>query len=150
MAKAVTLKNSNGDELYPTTIAELVNGLDEKLEDMFFYKPGDVIVYSDGAPVNGVLTGANGSIWLAVPAQKRLDKLTSATLTQFIAGIRCNNAYLGGADQANFLNLATSVQCRIDKERNCFYVILTKSNGWGGTNNTAVSAGGSKITIEVQ
>ena len=26
MAKAVTLKNSNGDELYPTTIAELVNG----------------------------------------------------------------------------------------------------------------------------
>ena len=26
MAKAVTLKNNNGDELYPTTMAELVNG----------------------------------------------------------------------------------------------------------------------------
>lgn len=113
------------------------------LTDALYYKAGDTITLDQDKtpPLSGLLTGGNGSIWLGVPVKKRLDNITTVTCTAFTAGIRCNNAYLGGANDYDFLTNATSSSFTIDQQTNTIYINFTKSTGWGGTNNTAISAG---------
>lgn len=113
------------------------------LTDALYYKAGDTITLDQDKtpPLSGLLTGGNGSIWLGVPVKKRLDNITSVTCTAFSAGIRCNGAYLGGASPYDFLANATSTTVKIDTEINMIYLNFLKSGGWGGTNNTAISAG---------
>ncbi len=113
------------------------------LNDALYYKAGDTITLDQDKtpPLSGLLTGGNGSIWLGVPVKKRLDNITSITCTAFSAGIRCNGVYLGGSSPYDFLSNATSITVKIDTEVNMIYLNLSKSGGWGGTNNTAISAG---------
>ena len=113
------------------------------LNDALYYKAGDTITLDQDKtpPLSGLLTGGNGSIWLGVPVKKRLDNITSITCTAFSAGIRCNGVYLGGSSPYDFLSNATSTTVKIDTEVNMIYLNLSKSGGWGGTNNTAISAG---------
>ena len=113
------------------------------LNDALYYKAGDTITLDQDKtpPLSGLLTGGNGSIWLGVPVKKRLDNITSVTCTAFSAGIRCNGVYLGGSSPYDFLTNATSTTVKIDTEINMIYLNFSKSGGWGGTNNTAISAG---------
>ncbi len=113
------------------------------LTDALYYKAGDTITLDQDKtpPLSGLLTGGNGSIWLGVPVKKRLDNITTVTCTAFSAGIRCNGVYLGGASPYDFLSNATSTTTKIDTETNMIYLNFSKSGGWGGTNNTAISAG---------
>lgn len=113
------------------------------LNDALYYKAGDTITLDQDKtpPLSGLLTGGNGSIWLGVPVKKRLDNITSVTCTAFSAGIRCNGVYLGGSSPYDFLTNATSTTVKIDTQINMIYLNFSKSGGWGGTNNTAVSAG---------
>ena len=113
------------------------------LNDALYYKAGDTITLDQDKtpPLSGLLTGGNGSIWLGVPVKKRLDNITSVTCTAFSAGIRCNGSYLGGSSPYDFLTNATSTTVKIDTEINMIYLNFSKSGGWGGTNNTAISAG---------
>lgn len=113
------------------------------LADALYYKAGDTITLTQSTtpPLNGLVTGANGSIWLALPVKKRLDNITTVTCTAFTAGIRCNGAYLGGANDYDFLSNATASTFTIDQQTNTISISLIKSSGWGGTNNCAISAG---------
>lgn len=113
------------------------------LNDALYYKAGDTITLNQDKtpPLSGLLTGSNGSIWLGVPVKKRLDNITSITCTAFSAGIRCNGVYLGGANPYDLLSNATSTTVKIDTEVNMISLSFSKSSGWGGTNNTAISAG---------
>lgn len=114
------------------------------LADALYYKAGDTISLTQDnytPPINGLLTGGNGSIWLGIPVKKRLDNITSVTCTAFSAGIRCNGVYLGGSGPYDFLANATTTTVRTEPEMNMIYLGLSKTGGWGGTNNTAISAG---------
>lgn len=122
--------------------------IDTLIQQTFFYKAGDTITLGQSTPpLNGLITGANGSIWLTLPVKKRLDNISTVTCTAFTAGIRCNNAYLGGANDYDFLTNATSSAFTIDQQTNTIFINLTKSSGWGGTNNSAVSAGNINATF---
>ena len=124
--------------------------IDTLIQQTFFYKAGDTISLSQDnytPPINGLLTGANGSIWLGIPVKKRLDNISTVTCTAFTAGIRCNGAYLGGANDYDFLSNATSSSFEIDQKTNTISISFTKSSGWGGTNNCAVSAGNINATF---
>lgn len=116
-----------------------------------FYEAGDTITLDqdDTPPLTGILTGANGSIWLALPVKKRLDNITTVTCTSFTAGIRCNGAYLGGVSSYDFLANATTTTIKIDSETNMIYIQFAKSDGWGGTNNTAIAAGNITATFSL-
>lgn len=115
--------------------------IDTLIQQTFFYKAGDTITLGQNTPpLNGLLTGANGSIWLTLPVKKRLDNISTVTCTVFTAGIRCNNAYLGGAGDYDFLTNSTASAFTIDQQTNTIFINLTKSTGWGGTNNSAISA----------
>ena len=117
--------------------------IDTMIQQTFFYKTGDIITLDQDTtpPLAGLLTGGNGSIWLTLPVKKRLDNITTVTCTSFSGGIRCNNAYLGGSGTYDFLTNATSTDFKLDKQTNTIYIAFNKTTGWGGTNNTAVSAG---------
>lgn len=123
--------------------------IDTLIQQTFFYKAGDTITLDQNTtpPLGGLLTGGNGSIWLALPVKKRLDNINTVTCTAFTSGIRCNNAYLGGSGTYDFLANATSVATTIDQQTNTIYINFTKSTGWGGTNNSAVSAGNTNATF---
>ena len=123
--------------------------IDTLIQQTFFYKTGDTITLSQSTtpPLNGLLTGGKGTIELALPVKKRLDNISTVTCTAFTAGIRCNDAYLGGANDYNFLSNATSSSFTIDQQTNTIYINFTKSSGWGGTNNSAISAGNTNATF---
>ena len=123
--------------------------IDTMIQQTFFYKTGDTITLNQTTtpPLNGLLTGGNGTIELALPVKKRLDNISTVTCTAFTAGIRCNNAYLGGANDYDFLTNATSTSFVIDQQINMIYITFTKSTGWGGTNNSAISAGNTNATF---
>ena len=150
MAKAVTLKNTNGDELYPTTTAELVNGLDTEIDDALadlYYKPGDVVYCSEtnssgGPSLSGYLTGSNKDLRFFIPLQKRLDNISSATLTTMRCLCRlANGGYATGLNLTtqDLLAAASSIQYYVVKEMNGIYVRATATTNWGATNNIPVS-----------
>lgn len=145
MAKAVTLKNSNGDELYPTTIAELVNGLDEKLQDVFFYKPGDTVTWSptNGGPnISGYLTNSNKDLRFFIPLQKRLDNISSVTLNSFecLCRIPAGGYATGlGLPSGDIASLTDSLYCEVVKELGGIYVRAHSATNWASVNNVPVS-----------
>lgn len=72
MAKAVTLKDRDGNELYPVTSADLVvngNG----------YKPGDTVTISRGPLLGCITNGAGTQEWF-VPLNKDLSAVNSCTV----------------------------------------------------------------------
>lgn len=123
--------------------------IDTLIQQTFFYKTGDTITLAQNItpPLNGLLTGGNGTITLCLPAKKRLDNISTVTCTAFTAGIRCDNTYLGGANDYDFLTNSTSSSFTIDQQTNTIYINFTKSTGWGGTNNSAISAGNTNATF---
>lgn len=147
MAKAVTLKNTNGDELYPTTTAELVNGLDTEIDDAIaglYYKPGDVIHWSDsaaygGPSLSGYLTSSNKDIRFFIPLSKQLDNITSANLTIMHCLARVpSGGYITGLDLTNndLITAATdSIHYTIVKEMGGILVKARATANWYATNN---------------
>ena len=123
--------------------------IDTAINNALYYKNGDTITLDQDKtpPLAGILTGGNGSIWLSVPVKKRLDNITAVTCTSFSAGIRCNGVYLGGTSPYDFLTNATSTTVKIDTQVNMIYLNFSKTGGWGGTNNTAISAGNITATF---
>ena len=151
MAKAVTLKNSNGDELYPTTIAELVNGLDTEIGDAvadLYYKPGDVVSWSDsaaygGPSLSGYLTSSYKDIRFFIPLSKRLDNITSANLTIMHCLARIpSGGYITGLDLTNnnLITAATdSIHYTIAKEMGGIIVRARATANWYTVNNIPLS-----------
>lgn len=72
MAKAVTLKDKDGNELYPVTSADLVvngNG----------YKPGDTVTISRETLLGNITDNAGTQEWF-VPLNKDLSAVTGCTV----------------------------------------------------------------------
>lgn len=118
MAKAVTLKNQNNEEVYPVTDISLVNGdiltgriadeaitedkladgavteakIDSTLIDKLFYKPGDVIeserIAMGVATFSGALTGGNQYLHMAIPVAKSLANISTATINAMQGPVR--------------------------------------------------------------
>lgn len=114
--------------------------------DDLFYKTGDVItetlsdtyVDGDGIMFSGFLTNSNTRIVISVNASKRLDNITTATVTRFHGWVRCNNAYL--ANNIDIVSASTSIRTKVHPSTNSISICFEKTGGWGGTNNTAISA----------
>lgn len=109
-----------------------------------YYKAGDVVseTYSMMAlSLNGFLTSSNQDIYVSIPMAKRLDNITSATITSLVCNGRCQGAYLTnlGGSGANIASEATTVETFISKATNCIVARFIRSGGWGATNNSTVS-----------
>lgn len=117
-----------------------------------YYKAGDVIseTYSLAAlPLNGFLTSSNQDVYVSIPMAKRLDNITSATITSLVCNGRCQGAYLtnlGGAG-TNIVSVATTVETFISKATNCIVARFIRSGGWGATNNSTVSLAVGSLNI---
>lgn len=159
MAKAVTLKNQNNEEVYPVTDISLVNGelstariadgavtsakIDEGFIDALYYKSGEVIenVNSNGVvALTGGLTTGNTDFYVTIPVAKKLDNITSATVNKMRGYARCHGAYLTNMNSnQDAVEQATSVVARVDANLGILYVMFHRNAGWGTTNNAAVS-----------
>lgn len=145
MAKAVTLKNSNGDELYPTTIAELVNGLDDTIYSLLYYKPGDTVAWentSGGPTLGGCITSNNKALRFFIPLGKRLDNVSSASLSRFNCLCRIPaGGYATGLDlsSGDLLAAADTIYYEVIKEMNGIYVQARSATNWAAVNNIPVT-----------
>ena len=114
--------------------------------DGLFYKSGDVItetlsgtyVDGDGVMFSGFLTNSNTRIVISVNASKRLDNITTATVERFHGWVRDNNVYL--ANNIDIVSASTSIRTKVHPSTNSISICFEKTGGWGGTNNTAISA----------
>lgn len=135
----------NGNTLSGFEDGQVLTQQDGKLvgvSGMLPYKAGDSFTISSFA-FNGFLTGANTSIRFCIP----LSKPVAASSAAITGGgrIRQNGEYLFGTGSvdANFSTL-DSVTCTI--QEGFLTVSMTKSAGFGGTNNDTVSFSGT-VTI---
>lgn len=151
MAKAVTLKNTNGDELYPTTTAELVNGLDD-LIDGLYYKPGDTVIWDNtngGPSLSGYITNSNKDLRFFIPLGKRLDNVNSASLSRFHCLCRIPaGGYATGLNLTDndLLVAASTLYYEVIKEMNGVLVLARSGTNWG-VNNTPVSIEALEMTL---
>lgn len=164
MAKAVTLKNQNNEEVYPVTDISLVNGniptgriadkavTEDKISSTFidklFYKPGDNISMSiePGAgqaavlSLTGGLTTGNKDFYVSIPVAKKLDLVNGVTINSMTGYARCHGGYLNNLNSnQNVIAQSTAVSTRLNKDTNRIEALFTRSSGWGATNNAAVS-----------
>lgn len=108
-----------------------------KEKDLFF-QPGDVINYYNSDCFNGFITSGGTELHISITVgSKRMDKVKIKRPTSVYGVVRGVNGYVftpyNGSQLASYLTA-------IDKSNvgGIISFILTKSDGWGGTNNTPI------------
>lgn len=117
----------------------LVAALNE-LNSNMFYDHGDEISLS-GLTANGFITGSGTNVYLPIPAGKRMDKITSATLLDATIRVRQNGNYIVGSPSAAENVNHESVSITLLKTLGCLnFVYILQSKPESADNNSEISA----------
>lgn len=107
----------------------------KELADLF-YKSGDVVSIPNTDIMTAFVTASSTEIHVQINLQKRLDNISSATITSAISSFRsATGGYVLG-NAYDMLSNSTNVEVTIVKQLNCIRIRFINSNGWGITNNT--------------
>ena len=119
-----------------------------KAVEALSYKSGDTINVTTGSAagitITGFLTGGQQSLRAFIPLAKRLNDISTASVTSFKCQARCNGAYLTGLSASDnwgdAVTKSNNVTVAVRPDFGGLDVIFAKTSGtWGGTNNTTVS-----------
>lgn len=133
------------DKLADSSVTNAKLDIDWKDIPELYYQPNDVVSESDTGVIknvlNGYITSGSADMQVTIPLAKRLDNITSATITKMVVNGRCQGSYLTGLDGTggDLATLSTNITVHISKETNSLSILFNKSGGWGGTNNSTVS-----------
>lgn len=131
------------------TTGGTVNGI--IIPDDLFYKDGDTITLTTGV-LTGWVTGSTKTLQLYTPLAKRLDNITSVTITKFIMTARGISGYVEGSTQFDYTqNTDYTLSATIDKNTNGILFKIDKASRayTGATNNTVVTALIRNIVLEL-
>lgn len=118
-----------------------LNQLQTNVENELYYKSGDVITINETI-LSGYISDSTSAVYFSIPAVKRLDNITSATINTGNVTARTTNQYLEnngyngfdptGSDYTQIIN--------IDKDINTIWVKLKRNTPFDGMiNNSPVS-----------
>lgn len=104
-----------------------------------FFKPGDTILLS-GLITYGFVTGNARNIFLAIPCGKRLDKVTSASISGERIQIRQNGDYIVGSSSGG-VSFDGTVSLSILKDVGCLKLnLMASATISNAVNNDGVDA----------
>ena len=116
------------------------------------YKEGDVVTLAQCNFLGYVTTGTKRIVFL-VPLRKSLERITSATVTTFLAniansgGYAITSSYVAGG--SNYIRSGVTIDCSIYPERGLIEVRVERSSAWDLTNNNAISVRNEMLVIEL-
>ena len=118
----------------------LVNASNE-LYDMFYYKSGDTITFTEIVLV-GFISNATKSLYFSVILPKNLANITSVNITSFSAELRGINDYLNNtAGYVQYVGASGYTLNSVKGSDNSLNITLIKSSAFtNATNNTPISA----------
>ena len=118
----------------------LVNASNE-LYDMFYYKPGDTITFTEIVLV-GFISNATKNLYFSVILPKNLANITSVNITSFNAELRGINDYLNNsAGYTQYVGASGYTLTSVKGSDNSLNITLSKSTAFtNATNNTPISA----------
>ena len=129
---------SIGDPLSSANLAPVTYGLANDLHDKIFLKTGDVVSTATFEILPGILSGSQKSLYVSIPISKSMEYITTATFTQFAAGVRIPDGGYMNANNYDYLGAADSVTVDLDKNSGMIKITLVNDNGWTAAvpNNT--------------
>lgn len=116
-----------------------------------FYKSGESVTNSGRLVVPAVVTGTRKQLSVTIPCSKKLDKITSVTVTKFNCGFRTPSGGYLNADNYDYVANSSSITTYIDKETQTVTFAFITSGEWGTTGNTiyngVISQGNLEFTL---
>ena len=118
----------------------LVNSNNE-LYDMFYYKSGDTITFTEIVLV-GFISNSTKSLYFSVILPKNLANITTVNITSFSAELRGINDYLNNtAGYVQYVGASGYTLSSVKGSDNSLNITLVKSTAFtNATNNTPISA----------
>ena len=100
----------------------------------YHLKKNDTVTNLQIEGITGFATSSAKNVHIYIP-MKLNDNITSVNITSLKVGLRISSGgYLGGADAFEVKTYISSAT--IVRRQGLIYVVATKSDGWGATNNT--------------
>ena len=116
-----------------------IKGALQKILATNYYKAGDSMTTAFYWDCFGFLTGSSKNLTLYLPVHKSIEFVSGINnITAMTIAIRSiTGEYLGG----NWYNVIADANCSVsaDLSNNVITFQITKSDGWGVTNNTPVT-----------
>lgn len=100
------------------------------------YHAGDTFATSDLTPIPGLVTSSTSQIYLTIPVDKSLERISAIRVTRLVGGVRGISGYVNGSsDSYNWLTTSGMTIVAYRRSKYLVVVRITKSSALTNVNN---------------